>query len=111
MWEFFRRRSRDANREKLLRRERRRLQICLWFRRGEAIRAAVRGGSDAGRHARVRRAARTHGRAGEMSSVPEVAAGRVPTVYFIDDSATMREVIRIAFRRENFKIIACADAA
>ncbi len=46
-----------------------------------------------------------------MSSMPEVAVGHVPTVYFIDDSATMREVIRIAFRRENFKIIACADAA
>jgi CheY-like chemotaxis protein len=34
-----------------------------------------------------------------------------PTVYFIDDSATMREVIKIAFRRENINIIACADAA
>ena len=46
-----------------------------------------------------------------MSSMPEVAVSHIPTVYFIDDSATMREVIRIAFRRENFKIIACADAA
>jgi CheY-like chemotaxis protein len=34
-----------------------------------------------------------------------------PTVYFIDDSATMREVIKIAFRRENINIIACADAS
>jgi DNA-binding response OmpR family regulator len=46
-----------------------------------------------------------------MSSTTEVAVSHIPTVYFIDDSATMREVIRIAFRRENFKIIACADAA
>src|SRR6267154_6663893 len=36
---------------------------------------------------------------------------RTPTVYFIDDSATMREVIKIAFRRESINIIACADAA
>jgi CheY-like chemotaxis protein len=36
---------------------------------------------------------------------------RTPTVYFIDDSATMREVIKIAFRRESFNVIACADAA
>jgi CheY-like chemotaxis protein len=36
---------------------------------------------------------------------------RAPTVYFIDDSATMREVIKIAFRRENINVITCADAA
>src|ERR1700722_2224384 len=36
---------------------------------------------------------------------------RLPTVYFIDDSATMREVIKIAFRRENINVITCADAA
>jgi CheY-like chemotaxis protein len=35
----------------------------------------------------------------------------VPTVYFIDDSATMREVIKIAFRRENINVVACHDAA
>jgi CheY-like chemotaxis protein len=34
-----------------------------------------------------------------------------PTVYFIDDSATMREVIKIAFRRENINVIAYNDAA
>ena len=34
-----------------------------------------------------------------------------PTVYFIDDSATMREVIKIAFRRENIHVITCGDAA
>jgi CheY-like chemotaxis protein len=34
-----------------------------------------------------------------------------PTVYFIDDSATMREVIKIAFRRENINVITCGDAA
>jgi CheY-like chemotaxis protein len=39
---------------------------------------------------------------------PEQA--RQPTVYFIDDSATMREVIKIAFRRENINVITCGDA-
>jgi DNA-binding response OmpR family regulator len=34
-----------------------------------------------------------------------------PTVYFIDDSATMREVIKIAFRRENITVITAGDAA
>ena len=34
-----------------------------------------------------------------------------PTVVFIDDSATMREVIKIAFRRENIDVVAYADAA
>lgn len=34
----------------------------------------------------------------------------VPTVYFIDDSATMREVIKIAFRRENINVLATHDA-
>jgi len=32
---------------------------------------------------------------------------QTPTVYFIDDSATMREVIKIAFRRENLNVVAC----
>ena len=41
----------------------------------------------------------------------ETAVKRTPTVYFIDDSATMREVIKIAFRRENVHVITCADAA
>src|SRR5499427_411843 len=39
------------------------------------------------------------------------ATKRAPTVYFIDDSATMREVIKIAFRRENITVITAADAA
>ena len=34
-----------------------------------------------------------------------------PVVYFIDDSATMREVIKIAFRRENLDVITCHDAS
>ena len=38
-------------------------------------------------------------------------AVQAPTVYFIDDSATMREVIKMAFRKENIQIIACPDAA
>lgn len=33
-----------------------------------------------------------------------------PTVVFIDDSATMREVIKIAFRRENIDVVAYPDA-
>jgi DNA-binding response OmpR family regulator len=41
----------------------------------------------------------------------EAEAKRTPTVYFIDDSATMREVIKIAFRRENINVITCADAS
>jgi CheY-like chemotaxis protein len=32
-------------------------------------------------------------------------------VYFIDDSATMREVIKIAFRREELEVITCHDAS
>jgi len=43
--------------------------------------------------------------------IGEAPAKRTPTVYFIDDSATMREVIKIAFRRENINVITCADAA
>jgi len=45
----------------------------------------------------------------QNGALPETK--RTPTVYFIDDSATMREVIKIAFRRENVNVIACADAA
>jgi DNA-binding response OmpR family regulator len=40
-----------------------------------------------------------------------LTASGTPTVYFIDDSATMREVIKIAFRKENIHVITCADAA
>ena len=46
-----------------------------------------------------------------LPPVGETQEKRAPTVYFIDDSATMREVIKIAFRRENFHVITCADAA
>lgn len=46
-----------------------------------------------------------------LPPVGDTQEKRVPTVYFIDDSATMREVIKIAFRRENFHVITCADAA
>jgi twitching motility two-component system response regulator PilH len=46
-----------------------------------------------------------------MPVAGETAVKRPPTVYFIDDSATMREVIKIAFRRENINVITCADAA
>jgi DNA-binding response OmpR family regulator len=46
-----------------------------------------------------------------MSETQNPGAARIPTVYFIDDSATMREVIKIAFRKENIHVITCADAA
>lgn len=49
----------------------------------------------------------------ETVTMPPLGTGEVkhtPTVYFIDDSATMREVIKIAFRRENINVITCADA-
>lgn len=46
-----------------------------------------------------------------MSDTPTLTAARTPVVYFIDDSATMREVIKIAFRKENIQVITCADAA
>jgi CheY-like chemotaxis protein len=46
-----------------------------------------------------------------MSETETLRAARIPTVYFIDDSATMREVIKIAFRKENIQVVTCADAA
>jgi CheY-like chemotaxis protein len=45
------------------------------------------------------------------TSVSTPQAVHTPTVYFIDDSATMREVIKIAFRKENINVVACHDAA
>jgi CheY-like chemotaxis protein len=36
---------------------------------------------------------------------------QAPTVYFIDDSATMREVIKIAFRKEYINVVTCSNAA
>jgi len=46
-----------------------------------------------------------------MSDTQTLTAVHTPTVYFIDDSATMREVIKIAFRKENIRVITCPDAA
>ncbi len=46
-----------------------------------------------------------------MPPLGSVEPKHAPTVYFIDDSATMREVIKIAFRRENIHVITCGDAA
>jgi CheY-like chemotaxis protein len=46
-----------------------------------------------------------------MTDSATLTTARVPTVYFIDDSATMREVIKIAFRKENVHVITCPDAA
>jgi CheY-like chemotaxis protein len=49
-----------------------------------------------------------------MTSAPPREDNKIvsatPTVYFIDDSATMREVIKIAFRRENINVVAYNDA-
>lgn len=45
-----------------------------------------------------------------MPPITDAPTKRTPTVYFIDDSATMREVIKIAFRKESIHIVACADA-
>jgi CheY-like chemotaxis protein len=44
---------------------------------------------------------------------PQLAAApqQGPVIYFIDDSATMREVMKIAFRKEKLSLIACSDAA
>ncbi len=46
-----------------------------------------------------------------LPPLTDASSKKTPTVYFIDDSATMREVIKIAFRRENFNVITCGDAA
>ena len=46
-----------------------------------------------------------------MPPLADAPTKRTPTVYFIDDSATMREVIKIAFRRENITVITAGDAA
>jgi DNA-binding response OmpR family regulator len=46
-----------------------------------------------------------------MSDAAIPGAPRVPNIYFIDDSATMREVIKIAFRKESIHVVACHDAA
>ena len=46
-----------------------------------------------------------------MNDLTPSETGSKPNVYFIDDSATMREVVKIAFRRENFNVVTCSDMA
>src|SRR5438270_3712487 len=46
-----------------------------------------------------------------MIDILATDSGSKPNVYFIDDSATMREVVKIAFRRENFNVVTCSDMA
>ena len=46
-----------------------------------------------------------------MNETSPSAVHRSPVVYFIDDSATMREVIKIAFRKEDIHVVACHNAA
>src|SRR5262249_24806632 len=94
------------------------LQICVRHHFAAANRAALGHGLDARCHARSRRKFPRHGGQGSPMSeamllppLDEVPEKRVPIVYFIDDSATMREVIKIAFRRENIQVVTCADAA
>ena len=45
-----------------------------------------------------------------MSETP-VTSVQAPTVFFIDDSATMREVIKIAFRKESINVVTFPNAA
>jgi DNA-binding response OmpR family regulator len=44
-----------------------------------------------------------------MSDTNNSRPSSAPNIYFIDDSATMREVVKIAFRRENFNVVTCSD--
>src|SRR5882724_11730034 len=118
MWKLVRRRSRDPHSEELRERRRGRLQICLRCGLDAADGAALVHRSHARCHARIRRGNARHGGQGsamsETMTIPppgEALAKKTPTVYFIDDSATMREVIKIAFRRENINVVTCADAA
>jgi len=46
-----------------------------------------------------------------MSETPTATAVQAPIIYFIDDSATMREVIKIAFRKENIQVVTCPSVA
>jgi len=46
-----------------------------------------------------------------MSETPTATAVQAPTIYFIDDSATMREVIKIAFRKENIQVVTCPSVS
>lgn len=46
-----------------------------------------------------------------MNESPAAMPSSSLNVYFIDDSATMREVVKIAFRRESFHVVTCADVA
>ena len=46
-----------------------------------------------------------------MSEAQIATAAQAATVYFIDDSATMREVIKIAFKKENIQVVTCPSVA
>src|SRR5208337_2840973 len=85
----------------------RRVQVCIRSDVGTAHGAAFRDGPDAGRHAGVRRNGTRHrrpacGQGGSMSDaiamppIGEAEAKHTPTVYFIDDSATMLKVRNVA---------------
>src|SRR5271156_3844834 len=90
----------------------RRLQICV-RRDGNATDCIAFGHrSLARRHAGIRRRRTRRDREGSvMSETQNPEAARSPVVYFIDDSATMREVIKIAFRKEDIHVVACHNAA
>ena len=46
-----------------------------------------------------------------MSEAQVATPAKTATVYFIDDSATMREVIKIAFKKENILVVTCPSVS
>ena len=56
-------------------------------------------------------AATTMPGATDRATTDQAGAVQAPTVYFVDDSATMREVIKIAFRKENIHVVTCPSVA
>lgn len=46
-----------------------------------------------------------------MSEAQTATPAQTATVYFIDDSATMREVIKIAFKKENIQVVTCPSVS
>jgi DNA-binding response OmpR family regulator len=47
----------------------------------------------------------------ELDTAVLTEAPRQTVIYFVDDSATMREVVKAAFRREHIQVVAFADAS
>ena len=113
MRQALRRRSGDADREDLP--ERRRGVYKFVYGATAAQRTVLRSATDllldamrefdeTEREAEENLRNRSRGEGVVMSETETLTAARIPTVYFIDDSATMREVIKIAFRKENIHV-------